>query len=68
MFEKIEELRKRTINILEKTKKNTTKYSKERKQIDKYFIESAKEDNLIEWEIFLNYFEKLIEEESTNGN
>lgn len=68
MVEKIEELRKRTIKVLEKTKKNTTKYEKERKQVDKYFIEATKKDNLIEWEIFLNYFEKLIEEESINGN
>ena len=64
MFEKIEELRKRTIKVLEKTKKNTTKYEKERKQVDKYFIEATKK----EWENFLNYFEKLIEEESINGN
>ena len=44
------------------------KYEKERKQVDKYFIEATKKDNLIEWENFLNYFEKLIEEESINGN
>lgn len=68
MLEKIEELRKRTINVLEKTKKDITKYEKERKQVDKYFIESTKEDNLIEWEKFLNYFEQIIEEKNENGN
>ena len=56
MFEKIEELRK----------KNNYKYSDF--AVDKYFIEATKKDNLIEWENFLNYFEKLIEEESINGN
>ena len=68
MIRKIEELRNRTINILEKTKRETTKYAKERKQVDKYFIESTKKDNLIEWENFLNYFEEIIEEKSENGN
>lgn len=66
MFEKIEELIRRTINVLEKTKKDIKKYAKERKQVDKYFIEATKEDNLLEWESFLNYFEQIIEEESEN--
>lgn len=68
MIRKIEELRNRTVNILEKTKRETTKYAKERKQVDKYFIESTKKDNLIEWENFLNYFEEIIDEKSENRN
>ena len=48
--------------------KETTKYAKERKQVDKYFIESTKKDNLIEWENFLNYFEEIIDEKSENRN
>lgn len=67
-MKKIEELRKRTIDILEKTKKQINKYQNERKQVDTYFIESAKTDNLADWEIFLEYFEKIIKEENEDGN
>ncbi len=67
-MEKIEELKNRTIKILERTKKQINKYANERKQVDKYFIESTKTDNLAEWEMFLNYFEKIIEEEKKDGN
>lgn len=67
-MEKIEELKKRTIKILERTKKQISKYGNERKQVDKYFIESTKTDNLAEWEMFLNYFEKIIKEGNQDGN
>ena len=67
-MEKIEKLKNRTIKILEKTKKQISKYANERKQVDKYFLESTKTDNLAEWEMFLNYFEKIIEEENKDGN
>ncbi len=67
-MEKIEELRKRTVDILEKTRKQVNKYGNERKQVDKYFIESAKIDNLAEWEMFLKYFENIIMEENKDGN
>lgn len=67
-MEKIEELRKRTIDILEKTKKQINKYQNERKQVDTYFIESAKIDNLADWEMFLEHFEKIIKEEKEDGN
>ena len=57
MIEKIDELKRRTIDVLEKTKKEKAKYAEERKIVDKYFVESSKVDNLKEWEEFLITFE-----------
>ena len=36
-MKKYEELGKRTVNLLERTKKNADKYGKERKLLDNYF-------------------------------
>lgn len=63
MLGKIDELKRRTIDILEKTKKDKTKYAEERKRVDKYFVESSKADNLKEWEKFLIAFEKILKGE-----
>lgn len=63
MLEKIEELKNRTVNILEKTKKDRAKYAEERKIIDKFFVESSKIDNLKEWENFLIAFENKVKGE-----
>lgn len=60
MLEKINELKRRTIDILEKTKKEKTKYAEERKKVDAYFVESSKGNNLKEWEEFLITFEKNV--------
>lgn len=60
MSEKIIELKKRTVEVLEKTKKDKEKYAKERKIIDNFFIESSKKDNLEEWEKFLISFEEKL--------
>lgn len=63
MLEKINELKRRTIDVLEKTKKEKTKYAEERKKIDTYFVESSKVNNLKEWEEFLITFEKNVKGE-----
>jgi len=63
MMEKIDELKRRTIDVLEKTKKEKAKYAEERKIVDKYFVESSKVDNLKEWEEFLITFEKKLKGE-----
>jgi len=63
MLEKINELKRRTIDVLEKTKKEKTKYAEERKKIDTYFVESSKVNNLKEWEEFLIAFEKNVKGE-----
>ena len=63
MLEKINELKRRTIDVLEKTKKEKTKYAEERKKIDTYFVESSKVNNLKEWEEFLIVFEKNVKGE-----
>jgi len=63
MLEKINELKRRTIDVLEKTKKEKTKYAEERKIIDTYFVESSKVNNLKEWEEFLIAFEKNLKGE-----
>lgn len=60
MFEKIDELKRRTIDVLEKTKKDKIKYAEERKKVDTYFVESSKVNNLKEWEEFLITFEKKL--------
>ena len=63
MMEKIDELKRRTIDMLEKTKKEKTKYAEERKKVDTYFVESSKVNNLKEWEKFLITFEKKLKGE-----
>lgn len=63
MMEKIDELKRRTIDVLEKTKKEKAKYAEERKIVDKYFVESSKVDNLKKWEEFLITFEKKLKGE-----
>lgn len=63
MLGTIDELKRRTIDVLEKTKKEKTKYAEERKKVDTYFVESSKVDNLKEWEEFLIAFEKILKGE-----
>ena len=63
MLGKIDELKRRTIDVLEKTKKEKTRYAEERKKIHTYFVESSKADNLKEWEEFLRAFEKILKGE-----
>lgn len=63
MLGKLNELKRRTIDILEITKKEKTKYAEARKKIDKYFVESSKVDNLKEWEEYLITFEKNVKGE-----
>lgn len=48
MLEKIDELKRRTIDVLERTKKEKAKYAEERKIIDKFFVDSLTTDNLEE--------------------
>jgi len=63
MIEKIDELKRRTIDVLEKSKKEKAKYAEERKIVDTYFVESFKVNNLKEWEEFLIAFEKKLKGE-----
>lgn len=63
MLEKIDELKRRTIDVLEKTKKEKAKYAEERKIIDKFFVDSLTTDNLEEWEKFLIVFENKLKGE-----
>jgi len=63
MIEKIDELKRRTIDVLEKSKKEKAKYAEERKIVDTYFVESFKVNNLKEWEQFLIAFEKKLKGE-----
>lgn len=57
-MKKYEELGKRTVNLLERTKKNADKYGKERKLLDNY-LRNIKDDQeyMKEWEKQLNEFE-----------
>ncbi len=57
-MKKYEELGKRTVNLLERTKKNADKYGKERKLLDNY-LRNIKDDQeyMKEWEEQLNEFE-----------
>ncbi len=57
-MKKYEELGKRTVNLLERTKKNADKYGKERKLVDNY-LRNIKDDQeyMKEWEEQLNEFE-----------
>lgn len=63
MLKKIDELKRRTIDVLEKTKKKKAKYAEERKTIDKFFVDSLITDNLEEWEKFLIDFEEKLKGE-----
>lgn len=63
MLEKIDELKRRTIDVLERTKKEKAKYAEERKIIDKFFVDSLTTDNLEEWEKFLIVFENKLKGE-----
>lgn len=57
-MKKYEELGKRTVNLLERTKKNADKYGKERNLLDNY-LRNIKDDQeyMKEWEEQLNEFE-----------
>lgn len=57
-MKKYEELGKRTVKLLERTKKNADKYGKERKLLDNY-LRNIKDDQeyMKEWEEQLNEFE-----------
>lgn len=63
MLEKIDELKRRTIDVLERTKKEKAKYAEERKIIDKFFVDSLTTDNLEEWERYLIAFENKLKGE-----
>lgn len=63
MLEKIDELKRRTIDVLERTKKEKAKYAEERKIIDKFFVDSLTADNLEEWERYLIAFENELKGE-----
>lgn len=63
MLEKIDELKRRTIDVLERTKKEKAKYAEERKIIDKFLVDSLTTDNLEEWERFLITFENKLKGE-----
>ena len=53
-----EELSKRTVKLLELTRKKVDKYGNERKILDKYFRDCIDdENNMMEWENYLNKFE-----------
>ena len=53
-----EELGKRTVKVLELTRKKTDKYGNERKILDKYLRECIDDENYIkEWECYLSKFE-----------
>ncbi len=57
MDKRIELLEKRTVEILEKTKKKKEKYKDERKKL---FDFSEEKSNLDAWENYLNEIEKEI--------
>lgn len=58
---KIEELAKRSILILEKTKKEKEKFVEERKKLYCYLVNR---NNLIEWEKYLYQIEEIINEKN----
>ncbi len=61
MSSKNEELSRKTIELLEKTKKNMVKYAVERKKLDEDLREhELNDDNIEEWENFLNELEEKI--------
>lgn len=65
MKERIDELRSRTVKLLDITRKDINKYSEQRKKVFLYY-KDCKEDiksELDEWENYINYFEKIIKEQ-----
>jgi len=56
---KTEELNRKTILLLERTKKEYKKFAEERKQLYCYLVNK---DDLIEWEKYVNKLEKKIKE------
>lgn len=58
-MDKKEELSKRTIKLLEKTKKHMNKYPTERKTLDEFLMEAS---NLNEWEEYVEKMEKEVED------
>lgn len=63
VIHKIEELKHRTVVVLEKTKKKMNKYMNERKKLYEYFIKNSNAKELEEWEEFVKKIEKNLEEE-----
>lgn len=59
MKEKINELRARTISLLEKSRKDVKKFANERKTLYKFFEDDYKAD-INEWEKYIKYFEEQI--------
>lgn len=59
-MDKKEELSKRTINLLEKTKKCMHKYPKQRKLLDKFLIEAG---DLDAWEEYVRKVEEEVKNE-----
>lgn len=55
----IEELSKRTILLLEKTKKDYKKFEKERKQLFCYLVNK---NNPVEWKKYMEQLEEIINE------
>lgn len=55
--DKIEELSKKTVELLEKTKKHYKSYENERKKLYQYFVNKK---DIEKWEAYINEFEELI--------
>lgn len=64
MKSKIAELQRRTVAILEKTRKEAQKYIIERKKVDEFFryCKDNEENYIIEWEDYLKEFEEKVKE------
>lgn len=54
---KIDELSRRSINFLEKTKKSMEKYSQERQKLFKYLVDK---DDIENWEAYLIELEQIV--------
>ncbi len=54
---KILELSEKTVRLLEKTKKNSKLYEKERQQLYYYFVT---QNNLTDWENYIKEFEEKL--------
>lgn len=59
MKEKVNELRARTIRLLENSRKDIKKFANERKTLYKFFEDDYKAD-INEWEKYIKYFEEQI--------
>ena len=55
--DKISQLTRKTIDLLEKTKKQYKMYEKERQELYRYFVN---ESDLEKWEAYINKFEEII--------